>query len=98
MNLLYALLQLALGIVNRSVWFYALAGYYFLLAVIRISLLYAARRIAPGEDRIREYHCCRLCGAALLFMDIYPVYSRITKKERERLAPEILKLTEELMK
>lgn len=27
MNLLYALLQLALGIVNRSVWFYALAGY-----------------------------------------------------------------------
>ena len=70
MNLLYALLQLALGIVNRSVWFYALAGYYFLLAVIRISLLYAARGIAPGEDHIREYHCCRLCGAALLFMDI----------------------------
>lgn len=70
MNLLYALLQLALGIVNRSVWFYALAGYYFLLVVIRISLLYAARGIAPGEDRIREYHCCRLCGAALLFMDI----------------------------
>ena len=27
----------------------------------------------------------------------YPVYSRITKKERERLAPQILKLTEELM-
>ena len=27
----------------------------------------------------------------------YPVYSRITKKERERLAPHILKLTEELM-
>ncbi len=26
----------------------------------------------------------------------YPVYSRITKKERERLAPQILKLTEEL--
>lgn len=27
----------------------------------------------------------------------YPVYTRITKRERERLAPEILKLTEELM-
>lgn len=27
----------------------------------------------------------------------YPVYSRITAKERERLAPEILKLTEELL-
>lgn len=28
----------------------------------------------------------------------YPLYSRITKKERQRIAPEILRLTEELMK
>lgn len=28
----------------------------------------------------------------------YPVYNRILKKEREKIAPEILKLTEELMK
>ncbi|MBQ7821228.1 MAG: hypothetical protein IJ391_02995 [Clostridia bacterium] len=28
----------------------------------------------------------------------YPLYSRITKKERERLAPEIIRLTDELMK
>lgn len=28
----------------------------------------------------------------------YPVYSHVTKKERQRLAPEILRLTEELMK
>ena len=28
----------------------------------------------------------------------YPVYNRITKKERETLAPQILKLTEELSK
>lgn len=27
----------------------------------------------------------------------YPIYSRITRKERERLAPEILKLTEDLL-
>ncbi len=27
----------------------------------------------------------------------YPVYSRITRKERKRLAPQILKLTEELL-
>ena len=26
----------------------------------------------------------------------YPLYNRITRKERERLAPQILKLTEEL--
>lgn len=28
----------------------------------------------------------------------YPLYEHITKKERQRLAPEILRLTEELMK
>ena len=28
----------------------------------------------------------------------YPVYNRVLKKERERIAPEILKLAEELMK
>ena len=28
----------------------------------------------------------------------YPVYNRITKKERERIAPEIIRLTDELMK
>lgn len=28
----------------------------------------------------------------------YPIYIHITKKERERIAPEILRLTEELMK
>ena len=28
----------------------------------------------------------------------YPIYNRITKQERERVAPEILRLTDELMK
>lgn len=28
----------------------------------------------------------------------YPIYNRIIKKERERIAPEILRLTDELMK
>ncbi len=28
----------------------------------------------------------------------YPIYSRVTKKEREKIAPEILRLTEELMR
>ena len=28
----------------------------------------------------------------------YPLYSRITKKEREKIAPEIIRLTDELMK
>ena len=28
----------------------------------------------------------------------YPVYNHVTKKEREKIAPEILRLTDELMK
>lgn len=31
-------------------------------------------------------------------MSAYPLYSRITKKRREKIAPEILRLTDELMK
>lgn len=36
-------------------------------------------------------------GIAVI-ISAYPVYTRITAKERERLAPQILKLTEELSK
>ena len=28
----------------------------------------------------------------------YPIYNRIVKKEREKIAPEIIRLTDELMK
>ena len=34
----------------------------------------------------------------LLVDAAYPVYSKVLKKEREKIAPEILRLTEELMK
>lgn len=36
-------------------------------------------------------------GLVLLAL-AYPVYNRIVKKERQRIAPEILRLTDELMK
>ena len=55
--------------------------------------------------------CCMVWGDKLFTVGIvvgiigligigisYPLYVRITKKERERLAPEILRLTDELMK
>lgn len=38
-----------------------------------------------------------IMGIALICC-AYPLYSRITKKERERIAPEIIRLTDELMK
>lgn len=55
--------------------------------------------------------CCMVWGDRLFILGIivgiigiagvslaYPLYMRITKKERERIAPEIIKLTDELMK
>ena len=38
-----------------------------------------------------------LIGLVLVAM-AYPIYNRILQKEREKIAPEILKLTDELMK
>lgn len=38
-----------------------------------------------------------IAGIALICC-AYPIYSHITKKERERIAPEIIRLTDELMK
>lgn len=38
-----------------------------------------------------------IIGIAIVAL-AYPLYVRITKKERERLAPEILRLTDELLK
>lgn len=38
-----------------------------------------------------------LLGMALVAL-AYPVYNRIVKKQRQRIAPEILRLTDELMK
>ena len=55
--------------------------------------------------------CCMVWGGNLFIPGIiigivgiagvaaaYPLYERITKKERERIAPEILRLTDELIK
>ena len=38
-----------------------------------------------------------LAGIGIL-ASAYPVYNHVTRKERERIAPEILRLTDELMK
>lgn len=69
-NILYALLQLSSGFHFHSIWFYALAGYYTLLAVMRFFLLKDARKILAGENKFYEYLLYRLCGVLLLLMNL----------------------------
>lgn len=54
------------------------------------TMVWAGRWFIPGI----------IIGVVGIFgvMSAYPIYSQITKKRREKIAPEILRLTDELMK
>lgn len=54
------------------------------------TLVWADRLFVPGIT-------IGIAGIALLSL-AYPVYTRVQKRERERVAPEIIRLTDELMK
>ena len=69
-NALYALLQLGYGLYHHSIWFYALAVYYALLAVMRYFLLKEARRQNQDPDLFMEYLLYRLCGVLLCVMNL----------------------------
>lgn len=68
-NAIYALFQMCLGLWHRSVWFYAMALYYLILAGMRLLLLRHTRNHAPGEEQTLEWKKYRLCGALLLVMN-----------------------------
>lgn len=70
LNILYALLQLFSGFYFHSIWFYALAGYYALLAIMRFFLLKDARKIVAGKNKFYEFLVYRLCGILLLLMNL----------------------------
>lgn len=70
LNALYALFQLCLGLWHHSAWFYAMAGYYFLLALMRLTLVRHTRQHTAGEDSCTEWRKCRFCGWLLLTMNL----------------------------
>lgn len=70
LNSVYAVFQLGLGIYHGSVWYYAMAAYYTLLAVMRFYLLRYTGAHAPGENRRSELHRYRFCGAVLVAMNL----------------------------
>lgn len=66
-NLLYVALKLGSGIYYRSIWFGSLVIYYFLLAVMRFSLIHHVR--SRKDDKISELKRYRFCGIVLLLMN-----------------------------
>ncbi len=69
MNTAYAVFQLGLGFYHRSVWFYSLAVYYILLAVMRFFLLRDIKD-ARKNDMLSQLKRSRFCGIMLLFMSV----------------------------
>lgn len=70
LNAVYAAFQLCLGLWHHSAWFYAMAGYYLLLAIMRLTLVRHTRHHAAGEDTPLEWRKYRFCGALLLAMNL----------------------------
>lgn len=69
-NAVYAVFQLGLGLWHHSTWFYAMAVYYLLLAVMRLTLVRHTRHHAAGEDTPLEWRKYRFCGWLLLTMNL----------------------------
>lgn len=74
-NLLYAAMQLTLGICYRSIWSGALAVYYAMLAVMRVQLLKPIKSAAQGDLVFTELRRFHLCGVVLLCMT--PIFASI---------------------
>jgi len=69
-NGIYAALQLGMGLRHHSVWFYSMAGYYLLLALLRLMLAKHTRANAPGELPEEEWRKYRLCGVCIMLITL----------------------------
>jgi len=78
-----------------------ISQYSFIIVFIAIFAVYAL--VSNGltwngvMNILRHSAVIGIIGMAVLAV-AYPLYNRTLKKERERIAPEILRLTDELMK
>ena len=69
-NAAYAVFQLALGLWHSSLWYYAFAAYYILLAVMRLFLLRDVRSTAPDQALRAQWQRYRFCGIMLVIMNL----------------------------
>lgn len=69
-NLLYVALNIVSGFLYNTAWFFVLAFYYTILAVMRFLLVRFANRIGIGKNRFKELRRSRLCGIILLTINL----------------------------
>lgn len=69
-NIIYSIFQLGLGFYHNSFWFYSMAIYYFLIALMRFYLVRHTRNYKPGEELEIELKKYRFCGWILLLMNV----------------------------
>ncbi len=69
-NVAYAMLQFFSGIYYQFVWFFALCGYYLLLAVMRFFLLRDAVKGTLGVNQLSEWKRYGFCGIFLLLVNL----------------------------
>ncbi len=69
-NMLYVGFNILSGVLYKSAWFYILAFYYTILAVMRFLLVRFVNRIGIGKNRFKELRRSRLCGYILLLINL----------------------------
>ena len=69
-NLLYVGLNAVSGFMYSTAWFFVLAFYYTILAVMRFLLVRFANRVGIGKNRFKELRRSRLCGYILLTVNL----------------------------
>lgn len=69
-NLLYVVLNVVSGFLYHTAWFFVLAFYYTILAVMRFLLVKFVNSIGIGNNRFKELGRSRLCGYILLTVNL----------------------------
>ncbi len=69
-NLLYVAVNVFSGFIYHTAWFFILAFYYLILAVMRFLLVRFVNRNGIGNNRFKELRRSRLCGYILLTVNL----------------------------
>ncbi len=69
-NLLYVIMNVVSGFLFDTAWFFVLAFYYTILAVMRFLLVRFVNRTGIGNNRFKELRRSRLCGYILLTVNL----------------------------